>query len=152
MKCPFCGHPEDRVVDSRETREGEVIRRRRQCVRCERRFTSYEKIEAIPFQIVKRDERREPYDRDKLLEGLRVACRKRPISADAIEKIADDIEATMQESGARETSSGELGNMVMRHLRALDQVAYVRFASVYRRFEDVEEFVRELDQLKDPRQ
>lgn len=152
MKCPFCGHLEDRVVDSRESREGDVIRRRRQCVRCERRFTSYEKIEAIPFQIVKRDERREPYDRDKLLRGLSVACRKRPISADAIEGIADDIEATMQESGDREISSGELGNMVMRHLRALDQVAYVRFASVYRRFEDVEEFVKELDQLKEPRQ
>jgi len=149
MKCPYCGCLEDRVVDSREGRDGDVIRRRRQCVECDRRFTSYEKIEAIPFQIVKRDERREPYDREKLLGGLAIACRKRPIPADAIEKIADDIETTMQESGEREISSGELGNMVMKHLRALDQVAYVRFASVYRRFEDVEEFVRELNHLKE---
>lgn len=149
MRCPFCGCTEDRVVDSRESREGAVIRRRRQCVDCERRFTSYEKIESVPFGVVKRDERREPYDRDKLMNGLAVACRKRPISAATLERIADEIEAAMQESGEREISSRELGNLVMEKLRNLDQVAYVRFASVYRRFKDVEEFVRELSQLKD---
>ena len=137
------------MVDSREGREGEVIRRRRQCVRCEKRFTSYEKIETIPFQVVKRDQRREPYDREKLMKGLRRACSKRPISAPTLEKVADEIEAEMQESGEREISSRDLGTLVMERLRELDQVAYVRFASVYRRFEDVEEFVRELHQLKD---
>lgn len=149
MRCPFCGCTEDRVVDSRESREGDVIRRRRQCVECERRFTSYEKIENVPFSVVKRDERREPYDREKLMKGLAVACRKRPIPAATLEQIADEIEAAMQESGEREISSRQLGNLVMDRLRNLDQVAYVRFASVYRRFKDVEEFVRELSQLKE---
>lgn len=149
MRCPFCGNTEDRVVDSRESREGDVIRRRRECVSCERRFTSYEKIELEPFQVVKRDQRREPYDREKLMGGLRVACRKRPISEQTLVRIADSIEAEMQESGEREISSRELGNMVMRRLREVDSVAYIRFASVYRRFEDLEEFVRELSQLKD---
>jgi len=149
MRCPYCGHAEDRVVDSRESREGEVIRRRRECARCERRFTSYEKIEMLPFQVVKRDQRREPYNREKLMAGLRVACRKRPISAPTLESIADQIEAAMQDSADREIASGEIGNFVMQRLRELDQVAYVRFASVYRRFEDVEQFVRELSQLKE---
>lgn len=149
MRCPYCGHVEDRVVDSRESREGDVIRRRRQCVRCERRFTSYEKIESVPFQVVKRDQRREPYDREKLMRGLRIACRKRPVSVPSLESLADGIEAAMQDGADREISSRELGNLVMTRLRELDQVAYVRFASVYRRFEDVEEFVRELSQLKD---
>lgn len=149
MRCPFCGHSEDRVVDSRESKEGDVIRRRRECVACERRFTSYEKIESIPFQVVKRDERREPYDREKLMRGLQVACRKRPIPQGTLERLADEIEATIQESADREISSRDLGQIVMRRLRELDQVAYVRFASVYRRFEDVEEFLRELHQLRD---
>jgi transcriptional repressor NrdR len=149
MRCPFCGHSEDRVVDSRESKEGDVIRRRRECVACERRFTSYEKIESIPFQVVKRDERREPYDREKLMRGLQVACRKRPIPQGNLERLADEIEAAIQESADREISSRDLGQIVMRRLRELDQVAYVRFASVYRRFEDVEEFLRELHQLKD---
>jgi len=149
MRCPFCGNTEDRVVDSRESREGDVIRRRRECVSCERRFTSYEKIELDPFQVVKRDQRREPYEREKLMGGLRIACRKRPISEQTLVRIADSIEAEMQESGDREISSRELGNMVMRHLREIDSVAYIRFASVYRRFEDLEEFVRELSHLKD---
>lgn len=148
MRCPFCGNTEDRVVDSRESREGEVIRRRRQCVRCERRFTSYEKIEHLPFQVVKRDQRREPYDREKLMRGLQVACRKRPVSQDSLEQIADSIEAMMQESGEREFSAQQIGTMVMHQLRDVDPVAYVRFASVYRRFEDVEAFVKELHQLK----
>lgn len=149
MRCPYCGNQEDRVVDSRESREGDVIRRRRECVACERRFTSYEKIDVLPFQVVKRDERREPYEREKLMRGLTIACRKRPVSAGKLERIADEIESMMQESGEREISSQELGWQVMEKLRELDQVAYVRFASVYRRFEDVEEFVRELHQLKD---
>lgn len=148
MKCPYCGFLRDRVVDSRESREGDVIRRRRQCLECEKRFTSYEKIESIPFQIVKRDERREPYDREKLMQGLRIACRKRPVPASTLEDIADEIEIMMQESSMREISSLELGNLVMRKLRPLDQVAYVRFASVYRRFEDVEEFIEELEDLR----
>ncbi len=148
MRCPYCGNTEDRVVDSREGREGDVIRRRRECVRCERRFTSYEKIEHEPWQVVKRDQRREDYDREKLMRGLHVACRKRPVSQDALDRLADSIEAAIQETGLREISSQQLGTMVMERLRDLDPVAYVRFASVYRRFEDVEAFARELSQLK----
>src|SRR5215212_10345798 len=148
MRCPFCGNTEDRVVDSRESREGEVIRRRRQCVRCERRFTSYEKIEHLPFQVVKRDQRREPYEREKLMRGLQIACRKRAVPQQELERIADRIERAMNDSGEREISSLQIGTMVMQQLRELDAVAYVRFASVYRRFEDVEAFVKELHQLK----
>jgi transcriptional repressor NrdR len=148
MRCPFCGATEDRVVDSRESREGDVIRRRRECSRCERRFTSYEKIELPAFQVVKRDQRREPYDRGKLMLGLQVACRKRPVPSAELERVADSIEAAMQEAGEREISSQELGFMVMERLRDLDPVAYVRFASVYRRFEDVDAFVKELHRLK----
>jgi transcriptional repressor NrdR len=148
MRCPFCGNVEDRVVDSRESREGEVIRRRRECVRCARRFTSYEKIEHLPFQVVKRDQRREPYDREKLMRGLQVACRKRPVPQAELERVADAIEAVMHDSGEREISSQQLGRMVMDRLRDLDPVAYVRFASVYRRFEDVDAFVKELHRLK----
>jgi transcriptional repressor NrdR len=148
MRCPFCGNLEDRVVDSRESREGDVIRRRRACTRCDRRFTSYEKIELPTFQVVKRDQRREDYDRGKLMRGLQIACRKRPISQEELERIADSIEATMQDSGEREISSQALGTLVMDRLRPLDPVAYVRFASVYRRFEDVDAFVKELHRLK----
>jgi transcriptional repressor NrdR len=148
MRCPFCGNTEDRVVDSRESREADVIRRRRECTRCDRRFTSYEKIEQVPFQVVKRDERREPYDRVKLMRGLQVACRKRPVPSETLEKLADSIEAAMQDSNEREISSKAIGTLVMERLRALDPVAYVRFASVYRRFEDVDAFVKELHQLK----
>ena len=148
MRCPFCGNTEDRVVDSREGREGEVIRRRRECTQCARRFTSYERIEHLPFQVVKRDERREPYDREKLTRGLQVACRKRPVPQETLERLADSIETSMQESGERETSSQKIGTMVMEGLRELDPVAYVRFASVYRRFEDVDAFVKELHELR----
>jgi transcriptional repressor NrdR len=148
MRCPFCGNTEDRVVDSRESREGEVIRRRRECTRCDRRFTSYEKIESLTFIVVKRDERREPFDRDKLMRGLQVACRKRPVSQDALERVADSVEAAMNDTGEREISSQRIGSMVMGQLRDLDPVAYVRFASVYRNFEDVDAFVKELHQLK----
>ena len=148
MRCPYCGGVEDRVVDSRESRERDVIRRRRQCVHCERRFTSYERVERMPFQFVKRDQRREEYDRVKLMRGLQVACRKRPVPQAELERVADSIEAAMQDSGERELSSNRIGMMVMERLRALDPVAYVRFASVYRRFEDVDAFVKELHQLK----
>ncbi|MFZ2492827.1 MAG: transcriptional regulator NrdR [Thermoanaerobaculia bacterium] len=148
MRCPFCGNVEDRVVDSRESREGEVIRRRRECTRCERRFTSYETIERQGFQVVKRDERREEYDRGKMMRGLQIACRKRPVPQAELERVADSIEAAMQDSGEREISSQALGKLVMERLRELDPVAYVRFASVYRRFEDVEAFVKELHELK----
>ena len=148
MRCPFCGNTEDRVVDSRESREADVIRRRRECTQCERRFTSYERIEQVPFQVVKRDERREPYDRSKLMQGLQVACRKRPVPQETLERLADAIEAAMQDSSEREASSKVIGTMVMQRLRELDPVAYVRFASVYRRFEDVDAFVKELHQLR----
>jgi len=148
MRCPYCGGVEDRVVDSRESRERDVIRRRRQCIHCERRFTSYERVERLPFQIVKRDQRREEYDRVKLMRGLQVACRKRPVPQAELERMADSIEAAMMDSGERELSSQRIGLMVMERLRALDPVAYVRFASVYRRFEDVDAFVKELHQLK----
>ena len=139
---------EDRVVDSRESREGDVIRRRRECVRCGRRFTSYEKIESRSFQVVKRDQRREAYDREKLMRGLQVACRKRPVPQGELDRVADSIEAAIYDSGEREISSQQLGRMVMERLRDLDPVAYVRFASVYRRFEDVDAFVKELHRLK----
>ncbi|HEY2094141.1 MAG TPA: transcriptional regulator NrdR [Thermoanaerobaculia bacterium] len=148
MRCPFCGNMEDRVVDSRESREGDVIRRRRECTRCDRRFTSYEKIESVPLFVVKRDERRESFDRDKLMRGLQVACRKRPVSQDALERLADSVEAAINDTGEREISSKRIGAMVMSQLRELDPVAYVRFASVYRNFEDVDAFVKELHQLK----
>lgn len=148
MRCPFCGNLEDRVVDSRESREGDVIRRRRECAACERRFTSYEKIEAPAFQVVKRDQRRETYDRSKLMQGLQVACRKRPVPQAELERIADAIEQSMIDAGEREISSQRLGTMVMDRLRDLDPVAYVRFASVYRRFEDVDAFVKELNRFK----
>jgi transcriptional repressor NrdR len=148
MRCPFCGNLEDRVVDSREGREGDVIRRRRECTRCDRRFTSYEKIELPLFQVVKRDQRREPYDRGKLMRGLQIACRKRPVPQPELERIADSIESAMLDSGEREISSQRLGTLVMERLRGLDPVAYVRFASVYRNFEDVDAFVKELHRLK----
>lgn len=148
MRCPFCGNSEDRVVDSRESREGDVIRRRRECAACERRFTSYEKIELPTFQVVKRDQRRETYDRAKLMAGLHIACRKRPVPQAELEKLADAIESAMADAGEREISSQELGTMVMNRLRDLDPVAYVRFASVYRRFEDVDAFVKELHRLR----
>jgi transcriptional repressor NrdR len=148
MRCPFCGNMEDRVVDSRESREGDVIRRRRECTRCDRRFTSYEKIESVPLIVVKRDERRETFDRDKLMRGLQIACRKRPVSQDALERLADSIEAAIHDTGEREISSQRIGSIVMSQLRDIDPVAYVRFASVYRNFEDVDAFVKELHQLK----
>jgi transcriptional repressor NrdR len=147
MKCPFCGGGDDRVVDSREGREGEVIRRRRECVACGRRFTSYETIEEIPYMVVKNDGRREPFDRKKLRAGLVKACEKRPVAAAKLDAIVDQIETRLHDSEEREMATAAIGTLVMEHLRDLDKVAYVRFASVYRKFEDVDEFLHELKNL-----
>lgn len=147
MLCPFCGHLEDKVVDSRESKEGDSIRRRRECLNCGRRFTSYERIDEIPYMVVKKDGRREAYDRNKILGGLRRACEKRPISVSQLESIADQIERVVQDSSDREVHTSEIGKIIMRRLKALDKVAYVRFASVYLEFEDVGEFMSELKSL-----
>jgi transcriptional repressor NrdR len=147
MRCPYCGHPEDRVVDSREAQEGQATRRRRECAGCGRRFTTYERIEEILPSVVKKDGRREPFDRKKILEGLKRACQKRPVSAEQIEQIATAVERRVQEMGEKEVPSTVIGEAVMERLRALDPVAYVRFASVYRAFRDVGEFMSELEGL-----
>jgi transcriptional repressor NrdR len=147
MKCPFCGHLEDKVIDSRATATGDVIRRRRECEACARRFTTYERVEDVLPTVVKKDGRREPFDRQKLVRGLRIACNKRPVSIERIEAIADTIEREAQESEPREVTASELGERVMHHLRELDEVAYVRFASVYRSFRDIDEFLTELGKL-----
>ncbi len=146
MKCPFCGHIEDKVVDSREGKEGDSVRRRRECLACERRFTTYERVDEIPYMIVKKDGRREKYDRQKVLSGLLRACEKRPVSANQMESVVNEVEALVVESPDRECPSKEIGQLVMKRLRELDKVAYVRFASVYHDFKDVKEF---LDELKD---
>ncbi|HEY7512136.1 MAG TPA: transcriptional regulator NrdR [Vicinamibacteria bacterium] len=147
MKCPYCGHLEDKVVDSRESKEGEVIRRRRECLGCGKRFTSYERIDQIPHMVVKKDGRREPFDREKVLAGLRRACEKRPVPTKTLESIADRVEAMVQESPDREVSTGAIGEFLMERLRELDRVAFVRFASVYRDFKDVDQFMATLKGL-----
>ncbi|MRG90915.1 transcriptional regulator NrdR [Polyangium spumosum] len=147
MRCPFCGHLEDKVVESRAPGSGDVVRRRRECAACSRRFTTYERVEDVLPTVVKKDGRREPFDRAKLMRGLRTACNKRPVSVDRLEVVVDAIEREVQESEKREVTSAELGERVMNHLRDLDEVAYVRFASVYRSFRDVDEFLRELGKL-----
>lgn len=151
MKCPFCGHLKDKVVDSRETGAGDAIRRRRECLECGRRFTSYERVEEIPYLVVKKDGRREPFDRQKLLIGLHKACEKRPVPAKALIAIVDEVEQMVQDGPDREIQAGAIGEKVMERLKELDKVAYVRFASVYRRFEDVEEFIAELRNLVETR-
>jgi len=140
MRCPFCGHLEDRVVDSREAQDGQATRRRRECLGCERRYTTYERIEESLPALVKKDGRREVFDRRKVLEGLRRACQKRPVSQERIDEMATRVERRLQETGEREVPSSSVGEMVMELLRAEDPVAYVRFASVYRDFRDVGEF------------
>lgn len=152
MKCPYCGENRDRVVDSRESRDGATIRRRRECLECERRFTSYEAIETIPYRVVKNDGRREPFSRQKLLTGLLKACEKRPVTLQELEEIAEAVETRLQDQEDRELSTREIGASIMRHLKELDQVAYVRFASVYRRFEDLDAFLDMLQSLVDARQ
>jgi len=147
MKCPFCDHLDDKVIDSRVAGTGDVIRRRRECEGCSRRFTTYERVEDVLPTVVKKDGRREPFDRQKLVRGLRTACNKRPVSIERVEAIADSIEREVQEAEGREVTASELGERVMNHLRDLDEVAYVRFASVYRSFRDVDEFLRELGKL-----
>lgn len=147
MKCPYCGHVNDRVVDSRESRDGDSIRRRRQCLNCSRRFTSYERIDEIPYMVVKKDGGREKFDRNKILSGLLKACEKRPVSLTQLEKIVDQVEQHVQESPERELESGVIGRMLLSELRLLDKVAYLRFASVYLEFEDVAEFMTEIKEL-----
>jgi len=147
MKCPFCAFINDKVVDSRETKEGELIRRRRECLKCEKRFTTYERIDEIPYMVVKKDGRREKFDRQKLLSGLLKACEKRPISMGRMEQIVNDVEGFVIDSPDRERTTAEVGEMVMNHLKQHDTVAYIRFASVYRDFKDVSEFGAELEQL-----
>ena len=147
MRCPFCGHLEDKVVDSREAKDGDAIRRRRECLECGRRFTSYERIDEIPYMVVKKDGRRETFDRGKILSGLLRACEKRPISMAQLEQIVDDAEKEVQESLDRELSTSEIGKVIMRRLKTIDKVAYVRFASVYLEFEDVSAFMNELKAL-----
>ena len=146
MNCPFCGHREDKVIDSRESKEGDVVRRRRQCLGCERRFTTYERSDEIPYMVVKKDGRREKFDRQKILAGLLKACEKRPVATAKLEEIVDEAEAYVAESPERERPSASVGELVMNRLKRLDKVAYVRFASVYLDFKDVREF---MDELKD---
>ena len=151
MKCPFCGFANDKVVDSRESKEADSIRRRRECLKCEKRFTTYERIDEIPYMVVKKDGRREKFDRQKVLNGLLRACEKRPVSPAALERVADEIEQMVQEAPEREIPTGKLGEKVMDRLRELDKVAYVRFASVYRQFEDVDQFMKVLNDLLEQR-
>ena len=152
MKCPFCAHLGDKVVDSRESKEGEVIRRRRECLNCGRRFTSYERIDEIPYMVIKKDGSRERFERQKLIAGLLKACEKRPVSISAVEKVADRVEAMLQERPEKEIPTAEVGAFVMQELKRLDKVAYVRFASVYRHFRDIGEFMNELKDLLNPKE
>ncbi|HPR62818.1 MAG TPA: transcriptional regulator NrdR [Thermoanaerobaculia bacterium] len=147
MKCPYCGQIQDRVVDSRESKGGEVIRRRRECEHCHRRFTSYEKIETIPYFVIKRNGNRDPFDREKVMTGLLKACEKRPVPITKLEAVADEVERIISGREEREISTEEIGKILMESLRNLDQVAYVRFASVYRRFEDIDSFIEEIRNL-----
>ncbi len=147
MKCPFCSFEESKVIDSRPTDEGERIRRRRECMSCGKRFTTYEIIESVPIVVVKKDKSREVFDRDKLFNGMMRACEKRPVSVDVIERAIDDIEAEIQNSLDREVTSVKIGELVMDKLKDIDEVAYVRFASVYRQFKDINTFMSELKKL-----
>ncbi len=147
MKCPFCGYTESRVIDSRPTDEGERIRRRRECLKCGKRFTTYEIIESVPIVVIKKDKSRETFDRNKLLGGLLRACEKRPVSVDTLERIVDEIENLLQNSLDREVSSQRIGTYAMEKLKTVDEVAYVRFASVYRQFKDINSFMEELSKI-----
>lgn len=147
MKCPYCGFNESKVIDSRSTEEGSVIRRRRECMKCQKRFTTYEKLETISLVVVKKDGSNQAYDRDKVIAGLVHACEKRPVSMVDMEKLVDDIEMEMYQSMVREISSAEIGEKVMARLKRLDEVAYVRFASVYKRFDNIATFMEEINHL-----
>lgn len=147
MKCPFCNHLHDKVVDSRESKEGDAIRRRRECLKCERRFTTYERIDEVPYMVIKKDGRREKFDRQKVLGGLLKACEKRPIGMARLSELVNHIESMVSDSPDREISTTSIGENLMESLRELDKIAYVRFASVYRDFQDEEAFFNELKQL-----
>ncbi len=147
MTCPFCGFKEDKVIDSRESKEGELIRRRRECLQCSRRFTTYERIDEIPYMVVKKDGRREKFDRQKVMNGLLRACEKRPIGMSKLADTIDEVESKLAESADKEISTTEIGELVMERLKSLDKVAYVRFASVYRDFQDAEAFLKELKEM-----
>jgi transcriptional repressor NrdR len=147
MTCPFCSHRQDRVIDSRESKEGDVIRRRRECLKCERRFTTYERSDEVPYMVVKRDGRREKFERQKVLEGLLKACEKRPVPMSKLAEVVDQVESHLADNPEREIQTTVIGEMVLRSLVHLDKIAYVRFASVYRDFQDVEAFLVELRDL-----
>ena len=147
MTCPFCGHIQDRVIDSRESKEGDSIRRRRQCLQCDKRFTTYERIDEVPYMVIKKDGRREKFERQKVLSGLLRACEKRPISMGKLEQLVNEVESYVIDSPDRERTTSEVGGMISQGLKALDKVAYIRFASVYRDFKDVDEFRAELENL-----
>lgn len=147
MKCPYCGMEDSKVIDSRSTEEGVAIRRRRECLNCNKRFTTYEKVENVPIMVIKKDRSRQPFDRNKILNGLKRACEKRPISIGEIENIVYEIETAIYNSLEREISTEDIGEMLIEKLRRLDQVAFVRFASVYRDFQDVETFRHEIDKI-----
>ncbi len=147
MRCPFCGYTESRVIDSRPTDEGERIRRRRECLKCAKRFTTYEIIENVPIVVIKKDKSRETFDRNKLLNGMLRACANRPVSMDTLERIVDEIETLLQNSLDREVSSQRIGTYAMEKLKGVDEVAYVRFASVYRQFKDIDSFMEELSKI-----
>jgi len=147
MTCPFCRHRQDRVIDSRESREGDLIRRRRECLKCLRRFTTYERSDEIPYMVVKRDGRRERFDRQKVLEGLLRACEKRPVPIAKLAEVVDTVESMLSENPEREVSTAAIGEMVLERLKKLDKIAYVRFASVYKDFQDAESFLVELKDL-----
>lgn len=148
MKCPFCGELEDKVIDSRQSQEGSTIRRRRECVACQKRFTTYERVEEMLPLVLKKDGTRQPFDRQKVLAGLQRACVKRPVTGEMLEEIVSDLERVLQESGEKEVPSTSIGEAILERLRPLDDVAYVRFASVYRDFHDVSEFLQELSRLQ----
>ena len=147
MRCPYCGELENKVIDSRMAKEGNTVRRRRQCLECDTRFTTYERVERLPLVLIKKDNRREPFDREKILMGMQRACEKRDISIHTLERFIDELERELQELGEREVSSSIVGERVMRKLHELDDVAYVRFASVYREFKDINDFMSELKDL-----
>jgi len=147
VRCPFCANIDDKVIDSREGRTGDTIRRRRECLKCSRRFTTYERIDEIPYMVIKKDGRRERFERQKILQGLLKACEKRPVPTPKLEAIVDEIEGVVQEATERELTTTEIGELIMRGLKKLDKVAYVRFASVYMDFKDVQEFMSELKNL-----
>jgi transcriptional repressor NrdR len=147
LNCPFCGHLNDKVIDSRESKEGDAIRRRRQCLSCDRRFTTYERIDEVPYMVIKKDGRREKFDRQKVLAGLLKACEKRPVSMGRLSELVDRVEAKVTDSADREISTTDIGEMLIETLRGLDKIAYVRFASVYRDFQDEEAFFNELKTL-----